>query len=147
MGENVRLSRLLSSGRFAIGKVARVKDVGKAMLEAFPALRKLTKLKVGKDLPLILQFYPRPRMRGDWSPIPAGSCRTCFDPRPRMRGDRATSARTGRSLSFDPRPRMRGDPTEQICPDSAGPFIVSILLALLFSLLVRRLTPDVIVGN
>src|ERR1700722_361705 len=25
-------------------------------------------------------------------------------------------------------------PTEQICPDSAGPFIVSILLALLFSL-------------
>src|SRR6478736_5757222 len=26
-------------------------------------------------------------------------------------------------------------PNEQICPDSAGPFIVSILLALLFSLL------------
>src|ERR1700681_3299416 len=26
------------------------------------------------------------------------------------------------------------DPPEQICPDSAGPFIVSILLALLFSL-------------
>jgi hypothetical protein len=38
-----------------LGKAARVKDVGKAMLEAFPALRKLTKLKVGKDLPLILQ--------------------------------------------------------------------------------------------
>src|SRR6202022_3012295 len=32
-------------------------------------------------------------------------------------------------------------PTEQICPDSAGPFIVSILLALLFSLLRRTLTP------
>jgi hypothetical protein len=40
----------------ALGKVARVKDVGEAMLEAFPALRKLTKLKAGKDLPLILQF-------------------------------------------------------------------------------------------
>jgi hypothetical protein len=39
-----------------LGKVARVKDVGKAMLEAFPALRKLTKLKAGKDLPLLLQF-------------------------------------------------------------------------------------------
>jgi hypothetical protein len=25
-------------------------------------------------------------------------------------------------------------PTEQICPDSAGPFMISILLALLFSL-------------
>src|ERR1700719_1814065 len=30
-------------------------------------------------------------------------------------------------------------PTEQICPDSAGPFIVSILLALLFSLSTRSL--------
>jgi hypothetical protein len=39
-----------------LGKAARVKDVGKAMLEAFPVLGKLTKLKVGKDLPLILQF-------------------------------------------------------------------------------------------
>jgi hypothetical protein len=29
-------------------------------------------------------------------------------------------------------------PTEQICPDSAGPFIVSILLALLFSLFHER---------
>src|ERR1700736_3675443 len=29
-------------------------------------------------------------------------------------------------------------PTEQICPDSAGPFIVSILLALLFSLFHKR---------
>jgi hypothetical protein len=39
-----------------LGKVARVKDVGKAMLKAFPTLRKVTKLKVGKDLPLLLQF-------------------------------------------------------------------------------------------
>jgi hypothetical protein len=35
-----------------------VKDVGEAMLQAFPALRKLTKLKASKskDLPLLLQF-------------------------------------------------------------------------------------------
>jgi hypothetical protein len=39
-----------------LAKVAKVKDVGRAMLEVFPVLRNLTKLKVGKDLPLILQF-------------------------------------------------------------------------------------------
>jgi hypothetical protein len=34
-----------------LAKVARAKDVRKAMLEAFPTLRKLEKLKAGKDLP------------------------------------------------------------------------------------------------
>jgi len=39
-----------------LAKIAKAKDVSKAMLEAFPTLRKLTKLKAGKDLPLLLQF-------------------------------------------------------------------------------------------
>src|ERR1700730_11957777 len=38
-------------------------------------------------------------------------------------------------------------PTEQICPDSAGPFIVSILLALLFSLFWVRIPEHVSVGH
>jgi hypothetical protein len=39
-----------------LAKVAKAKDVGKAMLEVFPLLRNLTKLKARKSLPVLLQF-------------------------------------------------------------------------------------------